>query len=298
MSTNQTSANVNWLRDLRNFINKNDFELLPLFDIYAEEAIYGRAFIETDLASLSQNSKIIEIGAGSLLLSCQLVHEGFDIVALEPIGDGFSHFSRMQKLIGHHAEKYDYMPTMINVTAEALDRNSCFDYAFSINVMEHVNDVYRCLHAIGMSLKPMGIYRFTCPNYTFPYEPHFNIPTLLTKEITGKIFHEQIFDSVRVPDPVGTWNSLNWISVSSIRRFLRQQSDLKGTFNASLLVSTFERVLSDSAFAKRRSKWVTSIIITIVKLRLHHLLRFVPVSLQPIMDCRITKINKVLEVRR
>jgi SAM-dependent methyltransferase len=286
---------LNWLSDLRVFVSENESELLPMFDVYAGEASFGRTFIDNDLTNLSQGSKIVEIGAGSLLLSCQLVREGFDIVAVEPIGEGFGHFSRMQELIILHAKKHSYMPSMLNLPAEVLNKISCFDYAFSINVMEHVNDVNLCLNAIGKSLKPGGSYRFTCPNYTFPYEPHFNIPTLFNKKITEKIFYGRIFDNTTVPDPVGTWKSLNWISVWSIKRFLRQQSVLKGTFNASLLVSTFERVLSDGEFVKRRSKWVSRVIIVIVKLRLHHFLRFIPVSLQPIIDCKITKIYKIYE---
>jgi SAM-dependent methyltransferase len=285
---------VNWLSDIRVFIDGNDPELLSIFDIYAEEACFGRTYIDNDLTNLSLDSKIIEIGAGSLLLSCQLVREGFDIVALEPIGDGFSHFSRMQELIIQHAKRHNYMPSILNAPAETLTEESCFDYAFSINVMEHVNDVELCLEAIGNSLKLGSHYRFTCPNYCFPYEPHFNIPTLLTKEITKKVFHKKIFNNSKMPDPIGTWNSLNWISVLSIKRYLNQQSALNATFNASFLAFTLERVLSDTAFANRRSKWVSSIIITFVKLKLHYFLRFVPASLQPIIDCRITKINEAV----
>eukprot|EP00494_Astrolonche_serrata_P011852 UN11950 len=53
--------------------------------------------------------------------------------------------------------------------------------------MEHVDDVDQVIRNVADSLRHGGTYRFTCPNYFFPYEPHFNIPTLLSKNLTEKL---------------------------------------------------------------------------------------------------------------
>ena len=43
--------------------------------------------------------------------------------------------------------------------------------------MEHVDDVPLVLRRVMSALRPGAAYRFVCPNYRFPFEPHFDIPT-------------------------------------------------------------------------------------------------------------------------
>ena len=74
------------------------------------------------------------------------------------------------------------------------------------------------LKTVGNSLVVGASYRFTCPNYLFPYEPHFNIPTLFSKQITEECLGTGYLAVTTVPDPAGTWKSLNWINVVQIKR--------------------------------------------------------------------------------
>lgn len=165
-----------WLEVVRTKLRAESPTLLPLFQIYADEARFGRSYIDDDLHPLAQNHCVLEVGAGAMLLSCQLVREGFNVTALEPTGDGFSHFSHMRDLVLSCADQLDCRPSIIELPAEDLSISAHFSFAFSINVMEHVDDIQRAISNVGQSLKPGGKYRFTCPNYLFPYEPHFNIP--------------------------------------------------------------------------------------------------------------------------
>lgn len=264
-----------------------------MFDTYAAEALFGRRFIDSDLRGLRAGAKVLEVGAGSLLLSCQLVREGFDITALEPTGEGFSHFDQMRQMVLDKARAHGCCPKILNLPAERLDVVEYFDFAFSVNVMEHVNDVARVLESVGNSLKGGASYRFTCANYLFPYEPHFNIPTFWSKQLTERILGRKIFESKRVPDPSGTWESLNWISVLKVIGCVRRLSGISVTFNRSILVSTLERVTSDPQFAARRSPSMRHFISGLVRFRIHYLLGFVPALLQPIIDCRMQKISDV-----
>jgi hypothetical protein len=155
--------------------------------------------------------------------------------------------------------------------------------------MEHVDDVPRVMANIVGSLVADASYRFTCPNYLFPYEPHFNIPTLFSKKLTEKVLHSRIFENKSMPDPAGMWQSLNWINVLQVRRAARDLADIRATFNLSLLVSTLERVAVDQNFASRRSPAIRSILSLLVRLHMHQIFRFVPAMFQPIMDCRLKK---------
>jgi hypothetical protein len=59
--------------------------------------ILGRLGLEGDtlpgFVAIALGAAVLEIGAGSLLLNCQLMKEGFAITTLEPLGAGFSDFS-------------------------------------------------------------------------------------------------------------------------------------------------------------------------------------------------------------
>jgi 2-polyprenyl-3-methyl-5-hydroxy-6-metoxy-1,4-benzoquinol methylase len=280
-----------WLSIVRVHVSDNAPELLSLLDVYLGEARFGRQFIAADLMMLSPGAAVLEVGAGSLLLSCQLVSEGFKVTALEPIGSGFSHFGRMRELVLNRAEAHGFLPRVLNQKAEELVESSCYDYAFSINVMEHVEDPALSLAKIGLSLKAGAVYRFTCPNYLFPYEPHFNIPTLFSKRLTEIFLGKYIFKTNLMPDPGGTWKSLNWIDVTIINKSIKHIPDLRVVYNRNIFFSTIERTTIDSEFAKRRSGFVGILISVILRLRLHYLFRFIPVLFQPIIDCRITREN-------
>ncbi|MDP2452355.1 MAG: methyltransferase domain-containing protein [Polaromonas sp.] len=282
---------ADWLQDVRDHCEKNAPELLLLFDIYAAEAAFGRSYISADSALLKPGARIIEVGAGTFLLSCQLAREGFEVTALEPTGSGFSHFQQLRQLVRDRAEFLGCLPRVIGFPAEVLSEKNCFDFAFSVNVMEHVNDIPRVMANIAASLAPGASYRFTCPNYLFPYEPHFNIPTLFSKKLTEKAFHRRIFKAKSMPDPAGMWQSLNWIDVLKVWRVARGLAGISATFNRSLLVSTLERIAIDEDFASRRSPAMRSLLLLLVRLRLHRLFQFVPAIFQPIMDCRLKKTN-------
>ena len=287
----QVTGIEDWLDKARlRFVN-NAPELLPLFETYSAEARFGRRYIDSDLERLQRNARILEVGAGSLLLSCQLVIEGFEVTALEPTGEGFSHFDRMREIVLEEARSEGCSPLILNLPAEKLSDANRFDYAFSVNVMEHVDDVALVLINVTKSLTGGAQYRFTCPNYIFPYEPHFNVPTLFSKQLTEKALGKFIFSSRRVTDPVGTWTSLNWINVRQVGRYVKQQQGLKLFFNRTILVTTLDRMVTDSEFAARRSVAMRLFLAMLVRMRIHVLFAFVPAFLQPIMDCSVQKIN-------
>lgn len=278
-----------WLADVRNHVQRCAPDMLHTLDVYECEARFGRRYIADDLSRLVTGSAVLEVGAGSLLLSCQLVREGFKVSALEPVGDGFFHFDRLRRLVLERADALECQPEKLNLRAEELSIKDRFDFAFSINVMEHVADVKLVIENIMSSLHPAAVYRFTCPNYLFPYEPHFNIPIFFTKKITEKFLLNKIYTREGIDDQAGLWRSLNWISVTEIKKITANLPRLETKFNRLFLVATLERITTDREFALRRSVWMRMFIMALIKLRLHHLAGLIPAELQPIIDITLTK---------
>lgn len=278
-----------WVSELRSLFAQRAPDLLAYFETYASEAIYARSYLDSDLRSLPPGARILEVGAGSFILTSQLRSEGFEITGLEPIGDGFSHFVRMRQLVLDHAKKNEIAPAVLELAGESLNQIDHYDYAFSLNVMEHVQDVRMVIERVGRALKSGSTYRFSCPNYLFPYEPHFNMPTLVSRRLTEIVMRRRIFETPRTFDAVGLWESLNWINVWQVSAIVRRLPDLELVFNRHLLAQTFERIGKDAEFAARRSRLIRTAVGTTVALGIHKLFWLAPVTIQPIMDCRITR---------
>lgn len=284
-----------WLNTLRLHLSQMEPALQDIFETYAAEAKFGRSFIDADLKKLQAGASILEVGAGSMILSCQLAVEGYAVTALEPTGDGFSHFSKLRLIVLEQASKIGNIPKLLLLPAEELVDINQYDFAFSINVMEHVENVECVVDRVADSLHPAGVYHFTCPNYLFPYEPHFNIPTLFSKQLTEFFLKRYIHYSQKMPDPLGTWRSLNWISVSQLSKIARRHQNLSMHFNTAMLGETLVRVTTDDEFASRRSLWMRLLIKIIVCTNLYKLVVYLPAHVQPIIDCSITKLAKSRE---
>lgn len=279
------------LQDIFQIVNKDSPHLRALFRIFSQEARSSRIWLESNLNSLSKDVPILEVGAGLMLLSCQLRREGFLVASIEPVSEGFSEFSELQGIILAYAKENNCMPTIIPIPVEDMNLTNEFAFAFSVNVMEHVSDVNLALKNIVNSLKPGAEYRFTCPNYLFPYESHFNIPNLFFKKLTERIYYKRIFGNKRMDDPKGVWNSLNWITVPRIILALRGMQNANVVFKRSMLELNLLRVINDEEFSARRPPWIRNIIRILVCLNLHRLGGCIPASVQPTIDCSITRLH-------
>lgn len=263
--------------------------LLGLFDIMAAEARFARAWLDQDLRPLSKAAPILEVGGGVFLLTCQLAREGFAVTAIEPTGTGFGSFEELGLAVLALAAQEGATPTIARCGAEEFESDVRYALAFSVNVMEHIDAPDQAVARVSTVLAKGGSYRFLCPNYLFPYEPHFNIPTIGGKAMTGRLMRRRIAGSASVDDPVGLWRSLNWISVPKVRQMARSDASLTAEFRTGTLSWMLERALSDPEFARRRARWMVSAIGVLRSMGLLRLASFVPAALQPIMDVRLTK---------
>lgn len=279
----------NFLARVRRQVDGQKPHLRNLFDIMAGEARFARAWLDEDLLQLRKAAPILEVGGGVFLLTCQLAQEGFSVTAIEPTGVGFGSFEELAAVVLAVAARDGVEPDIARCRAEEFESENRYALAFSVNVMEHVEEPDRAMARISAVLLAGGSYRFLCPNYLFPYEPHFNIPTIGSKALTGRLLHSRIYGSSRVDDPAGLWKSLNWISVPQVKRMARSDESLDVEFRTTTLAWMLERALSDVEFAKRRAGWMVAFIGLLRRLGLLRLASFVPAVFQPIMDARLTK---------
>lgn len=274
-----------FLTTLEAEIRVNSPELMPLFTTMAQEAKFAYALLREDIASLPAGAALLEVGGGTMMLACQLAADGFAVTAVEPTGEGFGAFEALRARVLAHASA---QPRIVTCGIEEFATQDRFDFAFSINVMEHVRDWRQAIEQLAAVLKTGAAYRFMCPNYLFPYEPHFNIPIIYSKPLTAKLFAKKI-RTAAMEDAAGVWQSLNWICVPAVKRALANHPSLTPSFKRSTMVYMFERAVKDPVFAARRSGWMVAIIRALVRMRIHRLVRFIPAMAQPIMDVRLVK---------
>jgi SAM-dependent methyltransferase len=278
-----------FIAEIRASVYPADPKAREYFDLFANEAVFGFSIIENDLQALPPAADVLEIGAGIMLLSGYLARLGFRVRALEPIGTGFSHFEELQDAVRAHYHRIGLPLKCVASTIEEFPPRPAFDYAFSINVFEHIRDVELGLSNAFTSLRPAGVLRIYCPNYHFPYEPHFNIPTLLGKRLTERFFRSSIMNSP-VPQASETWAGLNWINVARVRKlFSTRFRGQAPVFNRLATYSIIARALSDAHFSARRSRWMTVTLKAMKAVGLLDLFKAFPVSIAPVMDFRVRR---------
>ena len=278
-----------WLAEVAAQVSGSAPDLAPTLAAYADEARFGAAIAAADLIGVPAGGRVLEVGAGAMLLAGGLAAAGYRVTAVEPVGRGFAHFDRLQTLVAGLAARRALPLEIVRHPAEQIAVPGVFDYAISINVMEHVADVAAVLRAVYAALKPGAAYRFVCPNYTCPYEPHFGIPTLGSKAVTGRVFSRVIARSRRVVDPAGTWASLNWITVGEVRGICRRELGAEPEFDAGLLGTFATRAAAEPAFQERHGTATRVVMSAVVRSRATRLLSWVPVAWQPAMSCRVVR---------
>lgn len=278
-----------FLATVRHHLDAEAPHLRPLFDVMAAEARFARTWLDHDLRRLPAGVPILEVGGGAFLLTYELSREGYSVTAIEPTGAGFGAFQELGDRVLALASRNGLVPTIERCKAEEFRCNRRFGYAFSLNVMEHVEDPALAADRITAALSPGACYRFLCPNYLFPYEPHFNIPTLGSKQLTERVFRRRIQGNTTNSDPVGLWRSLNWITVPQVRRFAAVNASIRVDFERGTLASMIERAVTDLQFAKRRAGWMVIAIRVLQSIGVLRMASLLPATLQPIMDVRMTR---------
>lgn len=226
-------------------------QLGTMLQTYVTEAQFFENVLASDVSKLPSGSHLVEIGARIVLLALNLATRGFEVTAFEPEASGFTEMHAMREVILSNwvgeIPEVNFIDHYIDATTE-IDKPA--DYMFTINVIEHVPE-YEQLIVNALRLKSeRATLRLICPNYAIPYEPHLEIPIILTKNLTWRIFKKGIAKST-IPNPVDFWRDLSWPTQRKLRRKLNNLG-LVAEFSRDATNHYINRALTDSKFIERK----------------------------------------------
>lgn len=254
--------------------------------MYVLEAEFFDGVIKSDVENLPYGSHIAEIGAGIGMLALNLASRGYKVTAFEPEASGFTEMHTMREtVVSNWVGKFpaiDFVDKYIDGTTK-LDKPA--DYMFAINVIEHVPE-YKQLIVDALRLKSeSATLRLICPNYAIPYEPHLEIPIILTKNLTWRIFKKRISKS-SIPNPVEFWKDLSWPSQRKLAKLLKEMG-VVAEFSRDATNHYVRRALNDPNFIERKGPIFGPLLKMFANMA-KNVTRFIPIALIPIIDCRIT----------
>jgi 2-polyprenyl-3-methyl-5-hydroxy-6-metoxy-1,4-benzoquinol methylase len=263
-------------------------ELLDLYLTYQNEAIAARKFLDSSLGELTADAKILEVGGGILALAVQLASEGFTVTTVEPVGAGFGGIPFIMEIFTKIARNESLDFHLITSPIEDCKFVHKFDFVFSINVMEHLKNPYSVLIQLVDVLNNSGKYRFFCPNYDFPYEPHFG-KWLYFRKNNAFYLQESRARSLIVADEevLGLYRSLNFITLKSLTKFSHlNRVQIKS--NRKAFHNLLERVIYDQKLSKRH-RALAMFVRLLRTFKMHYIAKLIPTNYQPIMDIEASR---------
>jgi SAM-dependent methyltransferase len=212
--------------------------------------------------------RILEVGAGTGLLSILLRRRGYDVTALDPSRGGFEAYAGLGLAIRKWFRVND-LP-FLSIDAAELNPSSHgkFDLIFSVNVLEHIPDLREAFHAMASVLSTSGRMIHLCPNYTIPYEPHFGLPLVPFVPSALALVRPALKYN-------GLWRSLNFVTSRDILRYARE-CGLAVEFAPRMMLRAFERLPVDSMFRERQKGIATTVFAILVRLHLLSLIGRLP----------------------
>jgi len=213
-----------------------------------------------------KNKNILEFGSGLGFTSIILYLKGYNVMSFEPGGLGFE----ANILVNQYIKQYFDLEFDLISEIDAIPLNS-FDFIFSNNVLEHINNIEETIFKLNSYLKPNGIMLHNVPNYIIPYEPHFGILFL-------PVFPRKM--SFLIPKRItntSLWQSLNFINVFDIKAYA-QKVHVTVKFEKQLIYKTIMRMEEDKEFSHRH-KGVSKIINVLKAMGLLNIIKILPVSL-------------------
>jgi SAM-dependent methyltransferase len=256
----------------------------PMYERFVNEARFGLSRVLRTLSSFRPETvEVLEVGAGSCILSSYLASKRLHVTAVEPLGPEFDFFTELQHRVLDFCRRKAIDLTLVRTTGELLDLPGRFDVAFTINALEHMRDPLLTIDNMYDSLKPGGVVLVHCPNYTIPFDSHFSILLITRSKALNKWLHGS-----RISRYPSVWDELNLIRYIDVRRHLVNRR-LNFNFDRSVMHDLMVRLLNDPIFAERMPAVFRCIGSTLRYSGLLHALALVPTRFQTPMEVQIRK---------
>lgn len=271
---------------LENLISKNSKEFDDIKDYYnnaKKDAIYSYSRIKN---YLNQDTKILEVGGGIHLLTNYLM-QYYNVTSIEPgnYSDGYANnvdFLRESILKENKNNIY-------TTTLEKFVTNDKYDFIFSMNVVEHTNDIKNHIECcIKLLRNNSSIIFIECPNYSFPYEPHF-------REFFIPLYPSFTFKSLKQKKLIKKYgikkynNILNNINFNCNFNYIKKIGNIKFVNPIEII---FKRIDEDIFFKQRLfSNFFIKLIYNFIKLTFTKklLIKFFPKTFYPYLIFTIKK---------
>ena len=267
-------------------LNATEIDKLHL---YINEAQFFFQVIREDVEGPPLD--IFEIGSGIGLLSRLLGENGHSVVGTDPISSGFNVVTKLQRVIEKSFITPQKGPEFHALSAQQINvkmkREQKFDYIFCANVVEHVSELKFFFDAVLPRLKDGGTFRFICPNYLFPYEPHFGFISTPSKRLTRLMQGNKIRHS-HIENPEDFYNDLSFPNIFKLNKILGQY-EIYAKYRNTATLEYLDRAVKDEYFILRKKK-IASVVRIIIK-PIKKIIRILPKSSLPIIDCKIVKKN-------
>jgi len=154
--------------------------------------------------------------------------------------------------------------------------------------MEHLHDPYVVAMNIVSYLDEGAKYRFFCPNYNFPYEPHFSKWIFSRKnEAFFLKIENAINSSLRKQDIEGLYKSLNFITYSKFNTKVKK-ANVKVKANQLAFFEIVTRALQDNSLSQRHPGLIRLVKI-LDRFGMLNVFKIIPIHFQPIMDVEVYK---------
>jgi SAM-dependent methyltransferase len=216
--------------------------------VYLNEAPVALELLRDEM-EYSGTKRVLEVGGGIGAVTACLAYLGFDVVALEPDGLGFEDMLILRRAVEIALAELPAPSgsrTILPIGVEDLDpvAHGLFDVVFSANVLEHVGDPVLALDRMQAVLAQGGVQTHVCPNYAFPYEPHFFVPLLpFRPSATRWLLPRSMTET-------GLWASLNFVTAWQVERWA-SRTGVEVRFDRGVLAEALDRFMSDAVFAER-----------------------------------------------
>lgn len=193
---------------------------------------------------------ILEIGSGTgiLLRELSIIFPEKKFTGLDPYKSGFHGYETISGNIRLNKN--------LKINQIAIDKfqpNIKYDLIFSFNVFEHLKKQEKYLKLTYKFLNTNGKNLIMCPNYDFPYEPHFLVPIIFNKQVTFKIFKKKILNYERKTKEFGLWKHLNFNGKNKINKMM-EKNKINYIYDQSIKNRILDRLKNDNSnyFKKRQ----------------------------------------------
>jgi SAM-dependent methyltransferase len=218
----------------------------PFDEMQINEAVFGLSRLREGLKARADRApRLLEVGAGHLILSSYLACRGFEVTAVEPLKDHFESFSELHARMRRHAEAAGAPLTVLQCAIEAIDARDAFDVVLCVNALEHMKDPLGALDIMHGAARPGGVVIAHCPNYDVPFDSHLGIVLItLNKRVNEWLYRD------RIARRQECWDGLTFIRQSALRRHCAAKG-YDVVFNGHTLEQAVVRLREDPVFAAR-----------------------------------------------